>query len=129
MQSVCPFCSFVLTDPEHFFFCPNCGKQLKDKPLNTIKQIGIYAVSLLLPPLGLFPGFKYLFKTDIRIKIVGIVALILTIVSTVVTVYLLMTLMSNLFGQFNGQSDLYNSFMNGQVNNVYDTEEYRKLLQ
>jgi hypothetical protein len=87
VQNICPVCHFAVL--ETYYFCPNCGKNLKPAPLptNTVKQIGIYALSILLPPLGLWPGVKYLMQKTSKAKIIGLVAILLTIVSTLVTSY------------------------------------------
>jgi hypothetical protein len=83
----CASCHFAVS--ETFFFCPNCGKKRKEPPLATSigKQIGIYLLSFFLPPLGLWPGVKYMMQKDSKAQIVGIVAIVLTIVSIVLTVW------------------------------------------
>jgi hypothetical protein len=47
----------------------------------------VYLLSFFLPPFGLWPAFKYLFQSDAKSKIVGVVAIILTGVSIAVTTY------------------------------------------
>jgi hypothetical protein len=98
-QRFCPKCQFPIL--ETYFFCPNCGKSLKLTPSATsaIKQIGIYSLSLFLPPLGLWPGIKYLKTEDSGAKMVGTIAIILTIISIVVTIWLTMGLLNN-FNQY-----------------------------
>lgn len=71
------------------------------------KQIGIYAISILLPPLGLWPGIKYIFQKDEKTKVVGIIAVILTIVSTVVTAWLFMNFLTNATSGINSSLDQY----------------------
>lgn len=87
-QKVCEVCHQPIQ--ETFYFCPNCGKKLKEAPLSTstVKQLGLYIFSLLLPPLGLFPGFRYLRQKNKKARLVGVVILFITIVSTVVTMWL-----------------------------------------
>jgi len=53
ISAVCPTCHQPVS-PEDYF-CPNCGKDLKAKPLSVsiTTQIGIYLLSIFLPPLGL----------------------------------------------------------------------------
>lgn len=105
----CPNCKLpVLTN---FYFCPNCAKSLRPKPLSVSvgKQIGIYLLSVLLPPLGLWPAFKYLKQEDDKAKIVGLVAIVLTIISTIVTIYFAVGLFNQLNQQINQQ-------LNGQLN-------------
>ena len=85
LQQKCKYCYFNVT--ANNFFCPNCGKEVKARPLDTGigKQIGIYSLSVLLPPLGLWPGIKYLRSADTKAKKVGIVAILLTIIATIIT--------------------------------------------
>lgn len=79
--TACPTCQYQL-NPE-WYFCPNCGKQLKEKvPVITIgKQITIYLVSFFLAPLGLGWGFKYIRSKDPSVRMVGVAAIVLTAVS------------------------------------------------
>ncbi|HEX7042122.1 MAG TPA: zinc ribbon domain-containing protein [Patescibacteria group bacterium] len=105
-QINCPFCHSIISD--EFIYCPNCGKQVKDAPITLSKQIGIYLISIFLPPLGLFPGIKYLFRTDPKAKQVGIIAILLTIVATVVTLWATLGLFNQINSQINSQLDQYN---------------------
>jgi hypothetical protein len=84
---VCPSCQYPVLAT--YFFCPNCGKKLKERPLSTSlwKQVGVYVMSILLPPFGLIPAIRYLSQPDTKSKMVGVVALLLTAVATFVTVY------------------------------------------
>jgi uncharacterized membrane protein YqaE (UPF0057 family) len=87
-ELICPSCkSTVSVDA---YFCPNCGKQLKDKPPATTlsKQIIIYSVSLFLPPFGLWYAWKYLKYGDYKSRKIGIIAVILTIISILITIWL-----------------------------------------
>lgn len=85
-QTICKFCGQqVFTN---YYFCPYCGKKLIEPPITILKEIGIYLLSVLLPPLGLWPGIKFLMQKDKRARRVGVIAIILTIVSTVLTIYL-----------------------------------------
>jgi hypothetical protein len=101
-SAVCPACH-QLVQPE-WYFCPNCGKDLKPKPVNVSAwaQIGVYALSVFLPPLGLWPGIKYLQKPGPQAKIVGWVAIILTIVSTVLTFWFTIHYLQNSINSYNG---------------------------
>ena len=92
--SVCPVCHFPM-QPE-FYFCPNCGKPVKEKPLSisVVTQAWIYALSIALPWLafiflGYWPGMKYMRAEDERAKQIGIIAAVLMAVSTVIMVWLL----------------------------------------
>lgn len=87
-QLTCPNCHQPVL-PE-YYFCPNCGKNLKEKlvPVSAWSQIGIYFLSVFLPPLGLWPGIKYVMKESRQAKIVGTIAIVLTVISTIVTLWL-----------------------------------------
>src|SRR5205809_1073367 len=84
---VCPYCKFAIT-PESYF-CPNCGKELRSKPLTVSvgRQIGIYLLSFFLPPLGLYPGIKYIRQSNSKTKLVGWIAIGLTVVSIAISLY------------------------------------------
>lgn len=92
--SVCPMCHQPIQ--LEWYFCPNCGKALKEKPLSTSygTQAWIYALSIAMPwlaflTLGYWPGVKYLRSKDENAKQIGIIACILVGVSTVIMVWLL----------------------------------------
>ena len=85
---VCPKCKAAVS-PEDYF-CRNCGKALKSKPLSTSvgKQIVIYLVSIFLPPFGLGPAVRYLKQPDSKSKIIGWVAVALTVLSIILVIWL-----------------------------------------
>jgi hypothetical protein len=72
-------------------------------PTTVGKQVGIYLLSLFLPPLGIWPGVKYLLQKDERSKMIGGIAILLTILSTVVTIYFSLGIMKQFTQQLNGQ--------------------------
>lgn len=93
-QHSCTVCHFPIADT--FYFCPNCGKKIHEPPPSTtlMKQLSIYALSIFLPPLGLWPGIRYVRQPDQKTRMVGMIAIFLTIVSTIVTVWLTMEIMN-----------------------------------
>lgn len=97
----CRYCQGTITFAD--YFCPNCGKKLREKPVSTTlsRQIVIYLISALLPPLGLWPAIKYLRQTDDKAKQIGLVAIVITIISTLVTVWFTFYLI-NYFNQIVG---------------------------
>jgi len=101
----CPQCHQPV-QPE-WYFCPNCGKDLKAPPRSTtlLTQIGIYALSIFLPPLGLWPGIKYLRESDPKAKQIGMVAVALTILSVVATIWISFGLMQSYISQINQLSN------------------------
>lgn len=87
------------------YFCYNCGNNLKPTPPATDigSQLLLYLGSLLLPPMGLIWGFKYVKQADSRSKIVGIVAIALTVVILIVATQLTINLMNSVNTQVNTQ--------------------------
>lgn len=83
---VCPVCSYQI-QPE-WFFCPKCGKMIREAPIviSISKQILIYLVSFFLAPFGLGWGFKYIKSKDLKVRMVGIIAIVLTILSIVLMI-------------------------------------------
>lgn len=108
----CPICH-QRAAPD-FYFCPYCGKDLKEKPLSTtvFTQAWIYAVSIILPMvlfLGVtrWPGIKYARSGGGKARWIGIIAIILMTLSTIALAWvtyafigrLLQTLSGGLIGQ------------------------------
>lgn len=108
MEQAVPCSKCELPVLPSFYFCPNCGKSLRPKPQSTSvgRQIGVYALSLLLPPLGLWPAIKYLRDKNPKAKIVGVIAAALTIVSIVGTVYYTMEMFNTISQQLNAQMQM-----------------------
>jgi len=109
-QTICKFCGqHVFTN---YYFCPYCGKKLIEPPITALREISVYLLSILLPPLGLWPGIKYLLQKNQRAKRVGIITIILTILSTIITLYLSIAFFNNInqniSSQLINQSQLQN---------------------
>lgn len=83
--------------------------QLGDKSLSTTvgKQIFIYLMSALLPPLGLWPGIKYLKQNSEKSRMIGFIAITLTIISTAITVWLTLGFINTFNQQVNSHLNLY----------------------
>src|SRR5687767_12689866 len=75
---------------QNSYFCPNCGKKIKEPPPSThiSSQIGIYLIALLAPPFGLIPAIKYLRSNDHNAKIIGYFAVLLTVISLSVAIWI-----------------------------------------
>jgi hypothetical protein len=104
IPTLCPICHQPVTPTA--YFCPNCGAPLRPKPPSTtlLTQIGIYALSLLLPPLGLWPAIKYIRSNDEAARRVGWIAFALTVISIIVTIWLTEALIQNLQAQLDAAS-------------------------
>ncbi len=70
-------------------------------------QVGLYLLSVLLPPLGLWPGMKYLRSSYAPARRVGIIVAVLTAVSFVVSLIIFEHWLSNAVQQ---ASNTLNSF-------------------
>jgi hypothetical protein len=105
-QKKCPSCNLPVL--ESFNFCPNCGEKLKDSSASVTisRQISIYALSILVPPLGLWPGIHYVRQKNEKAKLVGVVAIVLTILSTVVSIWLTIIYVGNPLTEMNNQLHL-----------------------
>ena len=108
-QKLCEVCHTPLQ--ETWYFCPNCGKKIKEAPPSTSlsKQIGVYALSFFLPPLGLWPGFRYLHRTDQKSKTIGMIAIALTVISLIASVFLAFQLGQSINAQVNDAMKPYQS--------------------
>ncbi len=100
--TICPTCHQPILPT--YYFCPNCGKEIQEKPepVSIANQIGIYALSIFLPPLGLWPGIKYARKKYPQARYVGIAAIILTIISTIVSLWYIFAVFQTYLNQVSG---------------------------
>lgn len=107
MELTCNSCHYPIS--ENFYFCPNCGKKIHEPPVSTSvgRQIWIYFLSTFLPPLGLWPGIKYLLQNDEKAKMIGIIAIVLTILSTIITIWISIGLLNQITQQFNTQMNQF----------------------
>ena len=101
ITAICPSCGAVV--PSAYTFCPNCGKPLGGKSLSTSlrSKIWIYGLSVLLPPLGMWPGIKYFKSEDLEAKKMGMIAIILTVLSTIITLWLTFAFVQSYINQVN----------------------------
>ena len=108
-QINCPFCSTQIDATA--YFCPNCGKKIREKPLgiDAKSQILLYLVSLLLPPLFIGRTIRYMRSTDPKSRLVGMISLFMTIVAIVVISWITVSFMQKL---------------NSQINEVVNKEQY-----
>jgi predicted amidophosphoribosyltransferase len=103
MEPSCPQCHTPVRPTD--FFCSNCGKKLKAKPLSTTiaTEIMYYIGSLALPPLGYWWGIKYLKQPDAVSKRIGILCIVITTISFIVTSIWALDYVNRLTATFGGQ--------------------------
>lgn len=103
MEPICPVCHVTVRPSD--FYCYNCGKNLHEKPLmiSTLMEYGYYAGSLLLPPLGLWWGWRLFRQADPRARRMGILNIAITVISTIVFSLWSVQLFQSINAQVNSQ--------------------------
>lgn len=106
-QLNCPNCKQQVSTLD--YFCPNCGKKIKDKLLSTTigRQLLIYLLSLLLPPLGLWPAIKYLKQKNEKSRMIGFAAVVLTIISIIIEIWIGSRFINEFNRELNSSLNLY----------------------
>lgn len=96
MDTLCPSCGSPVS-PD-FYFCPNCGKKIKEPPPSASfsAQFTVYFVSLFIPPFGLWYAYKYLRYGGSTQKKIGYAAIVLTIAGIWLVVWTSQVLISSL---------------------------------
>jgi hypothetical protein len=103
----CPSCHQPVGQTD--YFCPYCGKKIRPQPLSTSwgSQIVLYIKTLLLPPLGLWWGYRYLRQSDTSSKLVGLVVVLMTVVEIVWVTQITIGAINTANQQINQQMNLY----------------------
>lgn len=101
MNIPCKYCGAQI--PSNSISCPSCKKTLTEAPFNisVFKIIWLSILSILLPPIGLIPGIKYMLKNDQKATMVGILMIILTFLSLAITIYFVRQALDNINAQYN----------------------------
>lgn len=104
-SSFCPHCGQAIAETD--MFCSHCGTQIirQDLPISMGRKFYIYAVSVLLPPLGFIWLVKYIKSTNPDLKKVGILAGVLTLISSIITIWVTLGLLQSIQNSFS----LYNN--------------------
>jgi len=106
-QTTCAYCKGNISSSD--YFCPQCGKKIKEKSLSTTftRQLLVYLLSVFFPPLGIWPAIKYLHQQDKKSKKIGLTALFLTIISIVITSWLTISFINSFSKSLDNQFNLY----------------------
>jgi len=106
-QIICPHCTTLIEGMS--FFCPICGKKVRDKPLSTgfFSQMGLYLASVLLPPLFLGWTIRYLKSSDTKERQIGLISLGLTIAALISGIWFSLVFFKNLTKEVNIQIRQY----------------------
>lgn len=72
-----------------WFYCPTCGKKLREKPPGTSfwSVLGLFLLSTLLPPFNLGLSIKYIRSSDPRAKTYGWISLALMVAAVGLAVW------------------------------------------
>ena len=109
-DQVCHYCQHPISEVD--YFCPNCGKKLKDKPLSIGigRQIIVYLISFFLPPFGLPYAYRYFKQDEKNAKVIGYVVIGFTILSVIINIWLIVGFVNQTNNDFN---DLYKQMNSG----------------
>lgn len=88
---------------------PTCGKNVRPSPLSTLvsSQIILYIKALLLPPMGLFWGYRYFRQSDTKSKLIGLFTILITIIEIIWITQSTITAINTINQQVAQQSALY----------------------
>jgi amino acid transporter len=107
ITNLCPACHQPVEQSD--YFCRNCGRNLRKKPLTTSAghQIMLYLGSIFLFPLGFIWGIRYIREDSRDAKTIGMMCLIISIVVLFIIILLTASIISNINNQVNQQLQMY----------------------
>ncbi len=110
LSPTCPQCHISVRATD--YFCFNCGKNLRPAPPPTdiSHQIQLYIGSVLLPPIGVIWGAKYLKAEDQKTRLIGWACIVLTGISLLIGTYLAIQTINTVNEQVNSQLQGLNGF-------------------
>lgn len=93
-KAICPQCHQPIVP--QYYFCPNCGKDLHQKPLSTSfgAQLWLYTFSVIVMPLTCclayhyWKGWTYFRSENPKARRIGLIAIILLVASFVFMTWL-----------------------------------------
>ena len=79
----CKYCHLKVSIGD--YYCPNCGKKLKNKPVSTglWALVWLFILSAFFPSLGLGLTIRYIRSADNKSKIIGWISLLITVIAFV----------------------------------------------
>jgi hypothetical protein len=85
-QILCPACHVVVRPGD--YFCFNCGKNLHPAPpsMAFATLLSFFFGSLVLPPMGIIWGFRYMRSPDSKAKAFGVILIVVTIIELLILV-------------------------------------------
>lgn len=104
----CKYCHLPVTLQD--FYCPHCGKKLKDKPVSTDlwPLVWLFVLSTLLPPLGIGLTIRYIKSEDQKAKSIGWISLMVTGLALIAAVYASKAILDVINSQVSSQMQNYN---------------------
>ena len=101
MNTFCRYCQKEI--PEDSYFCPVCGKKLREKEekISLIKEIFIYIICFIFVPFGMHWFFKYVRSADGTKKRVAFMSLVITLIAVATTVSVTYNYIQSIKGYMN----------------------------
>lgn len=103
----CPECKNKIDDK--VFFCPICGKKIKEKPvvMDFWHLLWLFILSLFLPPLNMGLTMKYIKSPDEKAKRLGWISLTIMTVALLIGFWIAARWAQNLNDQVNDEMSRY----------------------
>lgn len=101
MNIFCKYCGSEI--PENSYFCPVCGKKLKEKEekITLLRELFIYILCFIFMPFGMYWFFKYFRNPDGAKKRVAYVSLIITLIAIIATFWVTYNYIQSIKGYMN----------------------------
>lgn len=102
---ICPGCHIQVRQTD--YFCYNCGKNLHPRSLSTTlaTQVLYYLGSLVLPPMGIVWGIRYLREQNNNAKIIGGIMIILTFIELFILIQFTIQIINMINTQVTNQTN------------------------
>lgn len=106
-STYCKFCSATVSVGD--YFCRDCGKKLKEKPvsLGPLPLLWLFVLSAFLPPFGIGLSIKYIRDQNEKARVVGWVSLLITAIVIILSVQFTLSAMQTINQQINSEMQNY----------------------